>query len=89
MLGKHHVAEIKHKSFEFKPFDISTRSYYAKLFSFDINSQIQNKLFDNHGTLSMEGCCLDCFIKTVNVSIFYDNGGGYVHQYIDTVRDFI
>ena len=36
----------------------------------------------------MEGCCFDCFNKTVNVSSFYDNGGGYVHQYIDTVWEF-
>ena len=36
----------------------------------------------------MEGCCLDCFIKTVNVSSLYDNGGGYVHQSNDTVQDF-
>ena len=36
----------------------------------------------------MEGCCLDCFIKQVNVSSFYDNGGGDVHQYNDTVREF-
>ena len=37
----------------------------------------------------MEGCCLDRFIKTVNVSSFYDNGGEYVHQPNDTVREFI
>ena len=36
----------------------------------------------------MQGCCLDCFRKTVNVSNFYDNGGDYVHQYNDTVREF-
>ena len=36
----------------------------------------------------MEGCCLDCFIKQGNVIIFYDNGGGDVHQSNDTVRDF-
>ena len=36
----------------------------------------------------MEGFCLDRFIKIVNVSNFYDNGGGYIHQYIDTVREF-
>ena len=35
----------------------------------------------------MEGCCLDCFRKTVNVSNFYYNYGGYVHQYNDTVRE--
>ena len=36
----------------------------------------------------MEGCCLDCFRKTVNVRNVYDNGGGYVHQYNDTVQEF-
>ena len=36
----------------------------------------------------MEGCCLDRFIKTVNVSNFYDNVGGYVHQSHDMVREF-
>ena len=36
----------------------------------------------------MEGCCLDLFIKQVNVSIFYDNGGGDVHQSNDTIREF-
>ena len=36
----------------------------------------------------MEGCCLDSFRKTVNVRNFYDNGGGYVHQSNDMVREF-
>ena len=36
----------------------------------------------------MEGCCLDSFIKAVNVSSFYDSGGGYVHQSNDTVWEF-
>ena len=36
----------------------------------------------------MEGCCLDRFIKQGNVSSFYDNGGGYVHQSNDTIREF-
>ena len=36
----------------------------------------------------MEGFCLDRFRKTVNISNFYENGGGYVHQSNDTVRDF-
>ena len=36
----------------------------------------------------MEGCCLYSFRKTVNVSIFDHNGGGHVHQYNDTVREF-
>ena len=36
----------------------------------------------------MEGYCLYCFIKQGNVSSFYDNEGGDVHQYNDTVREF-
>ena len=36
----------------------------------------------------MEVCWLYRFRKTVNVSNFYDNGGGYVHQSNDTVREF-
>ena len=36
----------------------------------------------------MEGCCLDRFRKTVNVSNFYDNGGGYVYQSNDRVLEF-
>ena len=36
----------------------------------------------------MEGFCLDSSGKTVNVSNFYDNGGGYVNQYNDTVQGF-
>ena len=36
----------------------------------------------------MEGCCLDRFIKQGNVSIFYDNVGGDVHQSNDTIREF-
>ena len=36
----------------------------------------------------MEGCCLDCFRKTIYVSNFYENGGGYVHQSNGTVQEF-
>ena len=36
----------------------------------------------------MESCFLDRFIKPVNVSSFYDNGGGDVHQSNDTIREF-
>ena len=36
----------------------------------------------------MEGCCLDHFIKQGNVSSFYDNGSGDVHQYNDMIREF-
>ena len=88
IIGKHHVADVRHTSFESTPGDISTRSDYAERFGFDPNGQIKNELFDNNRSLSMEGCCLDCFIKQVNVSSFYDNGGGYVHQSNDTVWDF-
>ena len=83
---KNHVADVRHKAFESTPGDISTRSDYADRFSFDTDGQIQNKLFDKNCTLSMEGCCLDRFRKIVNVSNFCDNGGGYVHQFNDTVR---
>ena len=60
--------------------DISTRSDYAERFGFDTDGQIQNECFDNNRSLSMEGCCLDRFIKQGHVSSFYDNGGGDVHQ---------
>ena len=36
----------------------------------------------------MEGCCLDRFIKQGNLSSFYYNGGGDVHKYNDTIREF-
>ena len=36
----------------------------------------------------MEGCCLDRFIKQVNVSSFYDNVDGDVHRSNDTAREF-
>ena len=36
----------------------------------------------------MESCCLYRFRKKVNVSSFYDNSGGYVHQSNETVREF-
>ena len=36
----------------------------------------------------MEGCCLDRFIKQSNESSFYDNCGGDVHQFNDTIREF-
>ena len=36
----------------------------------------------------MEGCCLDRFIKQGNVSSFYDNGGGDVHQSNDKIGEF-
>ena len=67
---------------------IGDRSDYSKRFIFDPDSQINNEFFDKNSTLSMEGCCLDRFIKRVNVRSFYDNGGGYVHQSNDTVREF-
>ena len=36
----------------------------------------------------MEGCYLDRFIKQVNVSSFYENGGGDVHQSNDKIQKF-
>ena len=88
ILVKHHVAEFRHKAFESTPGEISTRSDYAERIGFDPDSQIQNGFFDNNRSLSMEGCCLDLFIKQVNVSSFYDNGSGDVHRYNDTVWEF-
>ena len=88
ILGKKHVADVRHKEFESMPGNISNRSDYAERFGFDPNGQIQNKFFDKNRSLSMEGCCLDRFIKKVNVSSFYDNGGGGVHQYNETIREF-
>ena len=74
--------------FESTPGDISTRSDYAERFGFDPDGQIQNECFGKNCSLSMESCCLDRFIKQGNVSSFYDNGGGDVHQYNDTIREF-
>ena len=42
ILGKHHVADVRHKEFESTPGDISTWSDYDKRFSFDPDGQIQN-----------------------------------------------
>ena len=88
ILGKHHVADVRHKAFESTPGDISTWFDYAERFGFDPDGQIQNELFDNNCSLSMEGCCLDTFIKQGNVSSFYDNCGGDVHQSNDTIQEF-
>ena len=88
IIGKHHVSDVRHKAFEYTPGDISTWSDYAELFGFDPDGQIQNELFDNNRSLSMEGCYLDRFIKQGNVSIFYENGGGDVHQSNDKIREF-
>ena len=88
ILGKHHVADVRHKAFVSTPGDISTRSDYAERFGFDPDGQIQNEFFDNNSSLSMEGCCLDRFIKQGNVRTFYENGGGGVHQSNDTIREF-
>ena len=79
---------MRHKAFESTPGDISTRSDYAERFGFDPDGQIQNEFFDNNLSLSMEGCCLYRFIKQGNVSSFYDNGGGDVHESNDTIREF-
>ena len=88
ILGRHHVVDVRHKAFESKPGGISTRSDYAEQGGFDPDSQIQNEFFDNNRSLSMEGCCLDCFIKQINESSFYDICGGDVHQSNDTIREF-
>ena len=40
ILGKHHVADVRHKAFESTPGDISTRSDYAKRFGFYPDGQI-------------------------------------------------
>ena len=88
MLGKHHVADVRHKAFDSTPGDISNRSYYVEWSGFDPDGQIQNELFDNNRTLSMEGFCLDRSIKQANVSSFYDNGSGDVHQSNGTIREF-
>ena len=42
ILGKHHVADVRHKVFEATPGDISTRSDYAERFCFDPDVQIEN-----------------------------------------------
>ena len=70
ILGKHHVADVIHVSFEPTLGDISTQSYYVKQFSFEPVGQLKNELFDNNRTLSLEGCCLNSARKTVNVSNF-------------------
>ena len=70
ILGNHHVADIRHRAFESTTGDISTRSDYAELFAFDTDGQIQNKFFDKNHSLSIEGCCLYCFIKQGNISSF-------------------
>ena len=75
ILGKHHVADVRHKAFDYTTGDISTRSDYAERFGFDPDGQIQNELFDNNHSLSKERFCLDRFIKQGNVSIFYENSG--------------
>ena len=67
---------------------VHTIVVHAERFGFDPGGQMQNELFDNNRTLSMEGCCLDRFRKTVNIRKFYDNGGGYVNQSNDTVWEF-
>ena len=85
---KNHVADVRHKSFEYTPGDISTWYDYAEIFGFYHDGQIQNEFFDNNFSLSMEGFCLDRFIKQSNVRSFYDNCGGYVHQSNDTIREF-
>ena len=55
ILEKHHVYDVIYKAFQSTPGDISTLSDYAEQFGFDPNVQIQNELFDNNRSLSMEG----------------------------------
>ena len=50
ILGKHHVADVRHKSFESTPGEIRTWSDYSKLVSFETNGQLQNEFFDNNCT---------------------------------------
>ena len=88
MLGKHNVSGVRHKAFESTSGNISTWSDYAKPFSFEPDSQLQNEFFDNNHNLSMECFFLYCFKKTVKVINFYDNSGGYVHQSNDMVWEF-
>ena len=40
ILGKHHVADVRHKAFESTPGDIITRSEYVEQFGFDSDGQI-------------------------------------------------
>ena len=70
ILGKHHVADIRHKAFESLSCDTSTWSDYAEPFGFDPDGQIQNEFFDNNRSLSMEGYCLDLFIKKSMKAVF-------------------
>ena len=88
IIGKDNVAGVRHKSFKPTPGDISTWSDYSEQFIFEPGGQLQNEFFDNHRTLSLDSCCLYCFIKTVNVSNLYDNVRDNVHQYNDTVWEF-
>ena len=88
IIGKHHVADVRHKTFESTPGDISNWSNYAEWFSFEPEGQLKNELFENNFTLSTEGCCLYWFRKQSMWEFFNDNCGGYVHQYNDTVQEF-
>ena len=54
IIGKHYLADVRHKAFESTPGDIITQSDYAEQFSFDPDSQIQNEFFGNNRTLYME-----------------------------------
>ena len=40
IIGKHHVAVVRHKAFESTPGDINTQSDYAERFGFDPDGQI-------------------------------------------------
>ena len=56
ILGRHHVADVRHKTFESTSGDISIKSYYVKRCSFEPGGQLKNELFDKqlyliHGRL--------------------------------------
>ena len=51
ILGKNHVADVRHKAFESTPGDIYSRSDYSERFGFDPNGQIQNEFFDKKSFL--------------------------------------
>ena len=61
ILGKHNFYDVRHKTFESTPSNISTWLYYAKQFILEPDGQLQNEFFHNNRTLSMEGCSLYCF----------------------------
>ena len=53
IIGKHHVADVRHKAVESTTGDIRTRPDYAEWFGFDPDGQIQDEFFDKNRSLSM------------------------------------